>query len=93
MLVLAWAWTHADGGDRWLYRGGLAALAVAVAVVLAHVMLMPRGWPARLLALTPLVLLGRISYGVYLWHWPVFIAVSAGRTGRRRERSCSRCAA
>ena len=24
-LGLAWAWTHADGGDRWLYRGGLAA--------------------------------------------------------------------
>ena len=24
VLVLAWAWTHADGGDRWLYRGGLA---------------------------------------------------------------------
>ncbi len=81
VLVLAWAWTHADGGDSWLYRGGLAGLAVAVAVVLAHVTLMPRGWPARLLALTPLVLLGRISYGVYLWHWPVFIAVSAGRTG------------
>ena len=37
VLVLAWAWTHADGGDSWLYRGGLAGLAVAVAVVLAHV--------------------------------------------------------
>ena len=82
VLVLAWAWTHADGGDRWLYRGGLAAMAFAVAVVLAYVVLVPRGWLARLLALAPLVLLGRISYGVYLWHWPVFIAVNAGRTGR-----------
>ena len=82
VLVLAWAWTHADGGDRWLYRGGLAAMAVAVAVVLGYVVLVPRGWLARLLALAPLVLLGRISYGVYLWHWPVFIAVNADRTGR-----------
>jgi hypothetical protein len=27
-------------------------------------------------------LLGRISYGVYLWHWPVFVVVNAARTGR-----------
>ena len=84
-LGLAWAWTHAEGGDRWLYGGGLAALAVAVAVLLAQVVLVPRGWPARLLALPPLVLLGRVSYGVYLWHWPVFIVVNADRTGRQGE--------
>ena len=46
-LSLAWAWTHAEGGDRWLYGGGLAALAVAVAVLLAQVVLVPRGWPAQ----------------------------------------------
>ena len=27
---------------------------------------------ARFLALRPLVAIGRISYGVYLWHFPVF---------------------
>ena len=80
-VVLGWAWTHADGGDTRLYRGGLALLAVAVGVVIAHVVLVPRGWSARLLSTTPLVLVGRISYGIYLWHWPMFIAVNAERTG------------
>jgi ABC-type Fe3+-hydroxamate transport system substrate-binding protein len=35
---------------------------------------------SRLLSLPPLVFLGRISYGVYLYHWPVFVVLSQGRT-------------
>jgi len=83
VLGLLWAGSHEDGGDTWLYRGGLMAVALAVAVVVTHVVLVPRGWPARFLALAPLVLLGRISYGVYLWHWPVFSTVNAARTGHQ----------
>ena len=59
----------------------MAGIALAVAVVIAHVALVPSGWSARLLSLPPLPVLGRISYGVYLWHWPVFIAANADRTG------------
>lgn len=78
---LAWAATHVSGGDRGLYDGGMAVVALAVAVVVAHVVLVPTGWSARVLSVRPLPALGRISYGVYLWHWPVFIAANADRTG------------
>jgi peptidoglycan/LPS O-acetylase OafA/YrhL len=33
--------------------------------------------PARLLAIGPLRFLGRISYSVYLWHWPILILGAA----------------
>lgn len=45
---------------------GLAAL-LATALVLGLVMA-PRALPARLLALRPLVYIGRLSYGLYLWN-------------------------
>jgi peptidoglycan/LPS O-acetylase OafA/YrhL len=81
MGVLATAWFSASGESRWLYVGGLPALAVAVAVVLAAVVLAPAGLPARLLATRPIVVLGTISYGVYLWHWPVFLLLTPERVG------------
>lgn len=75
-------WLLASGNSAWLYRdAGLAGAALAVAAVLAHAVLSPSSPTARLLALAPLVALGRISYGVYLWHWPLFQFVTAARTG------------
>ena len=35
----------------------------------------------RVLALAPLRALGTISYGVYLWHWPIYVMLTPARTG------------
>lgn len=34
-------------------------------------------WPRALLSLPPLVYLGRISYGIYLWHYPI-LSIASG---------------
>jgi peptidoglycan/LPS O-acetylase OafA/YrhL/lysophospholipase L1-like esterase len=64
-----------DKGDPALYRGGLLAVAVCTAAVLAAAV-QPGSLPARLLSVAPLVQLGVISYGVYLFHWPVFLMIT-----------------
>jgi peptidoglycan/LPS O-acetylase OafA/YrhL len=65
----------------WLYRGGfaLAALAAAGAVV-AAVQPEGDGRVRELLSLEPLPAIGRVSYGLYLWHWPVAVTLSPDRT-------------
>jgi hypothetical protein len=77
----AWAWVHMSGAEGYLYYGGMTAAALAVAVIISHITLVPDGLTARVLSVPPLPALGRISYGIYLWHWPVFLAANAGRTG------------
>ena len=56
-----------------LYQGGLTVVAIAaVGLVLAIV---DDERVGRLFALRPLVAVGRVSYGIYLWHPFVFVAV------------------
>jgi peptidoglycan/LPS O-acetylase OafA/YrhL len=64
-----------------MYRGGFALFALAVAGVIASAVLPGPSPVRRLLALPPLVWVGRISYGVYLWHWPVQLAMTPQRVG------------
>jgi hypothetical protein len=57
----------------------LSALSAAAIIVAA--VCVPRGPIAWTLSLSPLVWLGTISYGAYLWHYPVFIYLDSERTG------------
>ncbi|MGH9247255.1 MAG: acyltransferase family protein [Acidimicrobiales bacterium] len=78
--VLA-TWALARGTSGWLYEGGLLALEAGVALVIWAVARPEAGWLARVLSWSPLRGLGLISYGLYLWHWPVFVVLSPARTG------------
>jgi peptidoglycan/LPS O-acetylase OafA/YrhL len=57
-------------GDPWMLTWGVTCAELA-AVTLIIAAQDDQGQVARMLSLRPLVVLGRLSYGVYLWHYPV----------------------
>jgi peptidoglycan/LPS O-acetylase OafA/YrhL len=70
-----------DASDTWLYRGGYGVISIAVVATLAAAA-QPGGNPLRrIFVWRPLVALGLISYGVYLWHWPIVVWITESRIG------------
>jgi peptidoglycan/LPS O-acetylase OafA/YrhL len=77
IVLAAVTWPSASGPA---YRGLLPLLALATAALLAALQV-----PSPLcsaLSWAPLVKLGAISYGVYLVHWPIVVAVRTMSAGR-----------
>ncbi len=80
-VVLALAWTQLSGESETLYRGGFLVCGLAAILVIATAVHPNRLLLGSALGFRPLCLLGIISYGLYLWHWPVDLVLDADRTG------------
>ncbi|HEX6475808.1 MAG TPA: acyltransferase family protein, partial [Acidimicrobiales bacterium] len=81
MGLLVYGLVAVGGPPGWLYEGGLFGACVLVAIVIASVV-QPRPGPlGAVLSLSPLRFLGIISYGLYLWHWPVLVLATEATTG------------
>ena len=79
-VVVAWTWHVVNATDSGYYGFGSLAYAIGIAVVIAAVV-QPGSPLGRLLTLRPLPWIGRISYGLYLWHWPVIVWLVHWRVG------------
>ena len=80
LLGLVVACALVEKGSAFLYRGGFLLAAVCTAAVIAAVV-QPGSPVGRVLGLRPLVLLGLVSYGAYLFHWPLFLLLTESFTG------------
>jgi peptidoglycan/LPS O-acetylase OafA/YrhL len=75
-----WGWTAIQLTDAALWRGGFLAFSLLTVVLVLDV-LGAHGPVARGLGWAPIAAMGRVSYGLYLFHWPVFLWLDADRTG------------
>jgi peptidoglycan/LPS O-acetylase OafA/YrhL len=75
--LLLVAMVSADWRASIMFPWGYMTAALLAALLVWSVVLAPAGRLPCLLAWKPLVFLGKISYGLYLWHYPLFRVAEA----------------
>jgi peptidoglycan/LPS O-acetylase OafA/YrhL len=78
---LLWLWHTVGLHETAVFRGGTALNGALTALVILACRQPALGPLARGLGIWPLRNLGKISYGVYLIHWPLFLLLDDDRLG------------
>ncbi len=73
-------WSLVPPNSLLVFRGGFFVAALCTAGIIACVANLPTSRLATVLCFGPLRYIGRISYGMYLWYWPLVLVFSSTRT-------------
>ncbi|MFM8648898.1 MAG: acyltransferase family protein [Actinomycetota bacterium] len=79
LVLFVWFSRIVDFQSAWLYTGLLGSFALLnIVFCIGAVVPGPMRW---IMSLPPLTLMGRMSYGIYLAHWPVYVWVNEDLVG------------
>lgn len=81
LLALLLLMYLANGSAAWLYPYGFLLVDAGTVLLIVSVIQRPTSVAARVLSLPGLQALGQISYGLYLWHFPLFLWLDTSTTG------------
>lgn len=65
-----------NGFEPFIYRGGLLLCSLLTAVTIA-VLVHPISWISKVFQLAPFVWIGKCSYSMYLWHYPIILLMTS----------------
>jgi hypothetical protein len=72
-------WIFVPDSSFFAFHGGFLLAATATCMIIACAICAPRSALSNFLSLGPARYLGAISYGMYLWYWPVVLVMSPAR--------------
>jgi peptidoglycan/LPS O-acetylase OafA/YrhL len=72
IAAIGFMWFTVSGESEWLFRGGLLAHSITSALLAVLIASLSSNLSV-VFSWRPLAYIGRLSYALYLWHWPVFI--------------------
>ena len=81
VLVVIAAFLWWDENRAFTFRGGLAIFSILSAIVIVACWTRAPGRLTRALGSRPMRSMGVVSYGLYLWHWPVMVFLDEVRVG------------
>ena len=64
-----------NGFEPFIYRGGLLLCSLLTAIAIA-VLVHPISWISKVFELPPFVWIGKWSYSMYLWHFPIILLLT-----------------
>lgn len=79
IVGMFWAWYAVPESSMGLARGGFPLYACGTTAIIFAVT--RNGLIAKMISVKVLCWAGMISYGLYLYHWPIFLWLDAERTG------------
>lgn len=62
-----------SGEDPFTYQGGMVICSAFTAFLVYGTLWRDSGWVAKVLSCKPLIWIGKRSYGLYLWHYPLVL--------------------
>jgi peptidoglycan/LPS O-acetylase OafA/YrhL len=72
-IVLFWMFLNIGEFDTGLYRGGFLLVAIVSALLIAATVHPASRLVPKVLAVNVFLWIGVRSYGIYLWHWPIYM--------------------
>ena len=69
-----------DDRSQWVFRGGFLISGVTSVGIGWHLATCRHGRISRVLGWKPLAEVGKRVYGLYIWHWPIFLILTPART-------------